>query len=164
MKERKEGERSNSMKTEFVKMYKHEEFGVKLKILRPELREMEEKETETRIDGISFKDLRESLVKLKLSEDDKSKNSSSKHDMLGHLGRTPTFMMQPPKEELVEKFHIDNDFLMKQILNLKTKSVPYLSRMSFIILMLGFIYSADWYEFWIPIVFQKNVGHVKVRR
>ncbi|KAL5574505.1 hypothetical protein UlMin_016204 [Ulmus minor] len=128
MKERKEGERSNSMKTEFVKMYKHEEFGAKLKILRPEekgddwfsleelnerlmkLREMEEKETETRIDGISFKDLRESLVKLKLSEDDKSKKSSIERlDMLGHLGRTPTFMMQPPKEELVEKyFHPDN--------------------------------------------------------
>ncbi|KAL5576086.1 hypothetical protein UlMin_017785 [Ulmus minor] len=128
MKERKEGERSNSIKTEFVKMYKHEELGAKLKILRPEekgdawfsleelnerlmkLREMEEKETETRIDGISFKDLRESLVKLKLSEDDKSKKSSIERlDMLGHLGRTPTFMMQPPKEELVEKyFHPDN--------------------------------------------------------
>ncbi|KAL5538191.1 hypothetical protein UlMin_045591 [Ulmus minor] len=113
MKERKEGERSNSMKMEFVKMYKHRELGVKLNILGPEekgddcLREMEKKVTETKIDGIYFKDLRESLVKLKLYEDDKSKNSSIERlDMLGHLGRTPAFMMQPPKGELVEKhFH-----------------------------------------------------------
>ncbi|XVF24702.1 hypothetical protein REPUB_Repub13aG0150200 [Reevesia pubescens] len=96
------------------------------------LREMEEKETESRIGGVSFKDLRESLYKLNMSEDEKQKKnllicdemglkrkisglrplldkSFQGIDILDHLGRTPNFMLQPPKEHLVEKyFHPDN--------------------------------------------------------
>ncbi|XP_075670256.1 uncharacterized protein LOC142640028 [Castanea sativa] len=73
------------MKTDFVKMYSYGELGEKLRKLRPsveegkkegetlwfslselnqrlmKLREMEEKDTESRIGRISFKDLRESL-------------------------------------------------------------------------------------------------------
>ncbi|XVF26518.1 hypothetical protein REPUB_Repub14bG0023900 [Reevesia pubescens] len=118
-----------AMKTEFVKIYGYAELGQKLKELRPEkkggegwfsleelserltkLREMEEKETESRIGGVLFKDLRESLSKLKMSEDEKQRKTSLQRiDILDHLGRTPNFMLQPPKEPLVEKyFHSDN--------------------------------------------------------
>ena len=101
--ERKEGERETmAMKTEFVKMYSYGELGEKLRKLRPsvqegkkegdtlgfslselnerlmKLREMEEKETESRIGGVSFKDLRESLVWLRLTETEKAKKNSSK--------------------------------------------------------------------------------------
>jgi len=92
-----EGE-TTAMKTEFVKMYSYNELGKKLKELRPEgkkeeeasfslgelnerlikLREMEEKETESRIGGVLYKDLRESLLTLKMSDDEKAKKSSSK--------------------------------------------------------------------------------------
>ncbi|KAF3960420.1 hypothetical protein CMV_014862 [Castanea mollissima] len=133
--ERKEGERETmAMKTEFVKMYSYGELGEKLRKLRPsvqegkkegdalgfslselnerlmKLREMEEKETESRIGGVSYKDLRESLVWLRLTETEKAKkNSIQRLDILGQLGRTPNFMLQPPKEHLVEKyFHPDN--------------------------------------------------------
>ncbi|KAJ8616185.1 hypothetical protein MRB53_035557 [Persea americana] len=75
-------------------MYSYGELGEKLKILRPaaatagkkdwlslgelneglmKLREMEEKETESRIGGVSFKDLRDSLVRLRKSSDESSK-------------------------------------------------------------------------------------------
>ncbi|XWS11729.1 hypothetical protein CRYUN_Cryun37aG0024700 [Craigia yunnanensis] len=118
-----------AMKTEFIKMYDYAELGQKLKELRPEmkreegwfslqelnerlmkLREMEEKETESRIGGVSFKDVRESLSRLKMSTDEKQKKPSFlRIDILDHLGRTPNFMLQPPKEHLVEKyFHPDN--------------------------------------------------------
>lgn len=92
-----EGE-TTAMKVEFVKMYSYDELGEKLRKLRPEgkkeeegwfslgelnerlikLREMEEKETESRIGGVSFKDLRESLLRLRMSDDEKAKKSSSK--------------------------------------------------------------------------------------
>ncbi|XP_022722739.1 uncharacterized protein LOC111279933 [Durio zibethinus] len=128
MKEMTKG-RQAAMKTDFVKMYGYTELGLKLKELRPKakggegwfslrelnerlmkLREMEEKETESRIGGVLFKDLRESLSKLKMSEDEKQKKTSLQRiDILDHLGRTPNFMLQPPKEHLVEKyFHPDN--------------------------------------------------------
>ena len=79
-------------------MYSYGELGEKLKILRPaaatagkkdwfslgelnerlmKLREMEEKETESRIGGVSFKDLRDSLVRLRKSSDESSKKSNS---------------------------------------------------------------------------------------
>ncbi|EXB67216.1 30S ribosomal protein S15 [Morus notabilis] len=127
------------MKTEFVKVYSYEELGEKLKKLRPEgkgegwfsmeelnqrlmnLREIEQKETESRIAGLPYRDLRESLAKLRLSSDEEKagKASIERLDVLGQLGRTPSFMMQPPKEHLVERasallsykltyFHPDN--------------------------------------------------------
>ncbi|XWS19132.1 hypothetical protein CRYUN_Cryun32bG0105400 [Craigia yunnanensis] len=118
-----------AMKTEFVKMYDYPELGQKLKELRPDrkggegwfslqelnerlmkLREMEEKEIESRISGVSYKDMRESLFTLKMSWDEKQKKTSFQRiDILDNLGRTPNFMLQPPKEQLVEKyFHPDN--------------------------------------------------------
>ncbi|XP_022948487.1 uncharacterized protein LOC111452150 [Cucurbita moschata] len=128
MMDRKQGE-NEGMKTEFVKMYSHGELGTKLRALRPEkakeknwfsltelnerlmkLRTMEEKETESKIGGISFQDLRESLVKMKMSDDEKAKKTTIQRlDILGQLGRTPNHMLQPPQEHLVEKyFHPDN--------------------------------------------------------
>ncbi|XP_028116794.1 uncharacterized protein LOC114314509 [Camellia sinensis] len=93
MREKKEPE-SPAMKTEFVKSYSQEELGMKLRKLRPEaktenwfslgelnerlmkLREMEEKETELKVGGISFRDLRESLEKLKISDNEKTKRQT----------------------------------------------------------------------------------------
>ncbi|ERN08592.1 cell wall protein RBR3 isoform X1 [Amborella trichopoda] len=122
---------SGSLKTEFVKVYSYSELGEKLRKLRPDevegknwfsleelnerlkkLREIEEKENEARVGGVSFKDLRESLVQLKISSDAASKKSSMQRlAMLGQLGGqvTPSFMLSPPKDELIEKyFHPDN--------------------------------------------------------
>lgn len=93
---RNEEEGSNAMKTDFVKLYDHAELGEKLRRLRPEakgdswfslkelnerlmkLREMEEKKTQAAMSGISFRDLRDSLVKLKISDEEKVKKTSSK--------------------------------------------------------------------------------------
>ncbi|KAG5249756.1 hypothetical protein OIU76_003583 [Salix suchowensis] len=124
-----EGRAKGEMSTEFVKMYSHGELGDKLKSLRPtvkrgekgwftlkelnerlrKLREMEEKETESRIGGFSYRDLRESLVKLKVSNDEKAiKNSVQRLNLMGQL-RASNVMLQPPKKHLVEKyFHPDN--------------------------------------------------------
>ncbi|EOY25982.1 Structural constituent of ribosome, putative [Theobroma cacao] len=122
----KEGEAA--MKTEFVKMYSYGELGMRLKQLRPErkggegwfslqelnerlmkLREMDSKESESRI-GEAFKDLRKSLYDIKRADDEKQKRTFIQRiDILDHLGRTPNFMLRPPKEHLVEKyFHPDN--------------------------------------------------------
>ncbi|PQQ08429.1 uncharacterized protein Pyn_38426 [Prunus yedoensis var. nudiflora] len=128
IKGRNEEEGSNAMKTDFVKLYDHAELGEKLRRLRPEakgdswfslkelnerlmkLREMEEQETQAAMSGLSFRDLRDSLVKLKISDEEKVKKTSIQRlDILGQFGRTPSFMLQPPKEYLVEKyFHPDN--------------------------------------------------------
>ncbi|KAJ6326206.1 hypothetical protein OIU78_013329 [Salix suchowensis] len=118
-----EGRAKGEMSTEFVKMYSHGELGDKLKSLRPtvkrgekgwftlkelnerlrKLREMEEKETESRIGGFSYRDLRESLVKLKVSNDEKAiKNSVQRLNLMGQL-RASNVMLQPPKKHLVEK-------------------------------------------------------------
>jgi hypothetical protein len=89
-----------AMKTEFVKMYGYEELGMKLRKLRPsmeegkkealclslselndrlmKLREMEEKETELRMAGVPYKDLKGSLSALiRMSEIEKAKKNSS---------------------------------------------------------------------------------------
>lgn len=121
-------------KTEFMKLYSYEELGDKLRKLRPDvqheekkgmgfslselnerlqkLREIEEKETESKIGGISFKDLRESLVQLRMTTESSNKKSSLQRlALLGQLGGqvTPNFMLQPPKDHLIEQyFHPDN--------------------------------------------------------
>ncbi|KAL2554888.1 S15/NS1 [Forsythia ovata] len=126
---RESGDKAGTaMRTEFVKMYSYNELGEKLKMLRPDkkkgtwfslqelnerlmkLREIEEKESEARIGGVTFMDLRESLVRLRMSDDEKArKNTMQRLDVLGQLGGTPSFMLSPPKEHLVEKyFHPDN--------------------------------------------------------
>lgn len=77
-------------------MYTCDELGEKLRRLRPEeaakgganwfslnelnerlakLRELEEKETESKLGGVSFRDLRESLVRLKEADANKKANS-----------------------------------------------------------------------------------------
>ncbi|KAF8407202.1 hypothetical protein HHK36_006329 [Tetracentron sinense] len=90
---------SQALKMEFVKIYSYDEFGQKhqpadakgfsldeLNERLMKLREIEEKETKLRIGGVSFKDLRESLVRLRMSDDDKSRKSLSGGGMCGRLG------------------------------------------------------------------------------
>ena len=74
IRERKEGDEPSVRKTESVKMIDE---------LNPKrLRELEEKETESRSAGLSYKDMRksllmkESLVELKLSFDDEKKKTN----------------------------------------------------------------------------------------
>lgn len=105
--EMENGDKTDKTKrTDFVKLYSHEELGEKLRMLRPKesgekdktgkkakgsgfsleelndrlakLREMEEREKNTSKIGVSFRDLRESLEKLRDSE--MQKKSSSKID------------------------------------------------------------------------------------
>ncbi|KAE7997260.1 hypothetical protein FH972_001908 [Carpinus fangiana] len=77
-----EGE-TMATKTEFVKKYSTEELYKKLSELPPEGRfisnemlEMEEKETESNIGGVHMRDLRESLMTLKMSNDENAMKSS----------------------------------------------------------------------------------------
>ncbi|XP_028766445.1 uncharacterized protein LOC114724290 isoform X2 [Neltuma alba] len=127
LREKERGEISDEMKMEFVKSYEHEELGEKLRKLRPpakgavwfslrelndrlvKLREMDEKENEqSRIPGLSVKDLKEVFIKVNASGK-QEKKSALRLDILREMGRTPSFMLQPPKEHLVEKyFHPDN--------------------------------------------------------
>ncbi|XP_031491647.1 uncharacterized protein LOC116258586 [Nymphaea colorata] len=123
---------SESRRTEFVKMYTYGQLGEKLRMLRPEvklkgrsgfslvelndrlrrLREMEEKETQSRTDAVSYADLRDSLLQLRTSQHaEAAKTSMQRLALLGQLGGqvTPSYMLSPPKDDLVEKyFHPDN--------------------------------------------------------
>ncbi|KAL6996674.1 hypothetical protein U1Q18_006803 [Sarracenia purpurea var. burkii] len=133
---------SPAMKTEFVKMYSYEELGQKLRNLRPEakrdnwfslgelnerlvkLREMEEKETESRFGGVTFKDLRESLIRMRISDDEKTKKQTIQRlNVLSQLGGTPNFMLAPPKENLVEKYFHPDNMSSSEKLNLELQKV-----------------------------------------
>ncbi|KAA8541963.1 hypothetical protein F0562_023115 [Nyssa sinensis] len=71
-------------------------------VLGKEMREKEE--TDSRIGVDAFKEVREQLLALKMSENDKAKRSSLQEpNILSQLGRTPNFMPAPPKEQLIEK-------------------------------------------------------------
>ncbi|XP_051119697.1 uncharacterized protein LOC127243629 [Andrographis paniculata] len=107
--------------------YGYKDLGEKLKSLRPEkrkgkwfslqelndrlakLREIENKKSEEGL-GVAVKDIRDSLKKMSKSKDEKARQGTIQR--LGILGAglgTPSFMLYPPKEELVEKFfHPDN--------------------------------------------------------
>ncbi|KAH7866742.1 hypothetical protein Vadar_024345 [Vaccinium darrowii] len=129
MREKKEKKENEwSARTEFLRNYTFDELGQKLRKLRPEgkkgewfsfgelnerlmkLRELEEKEAEERRSGLNFAELRQSLMFLSMSKDEKTKKQNLQRlDVLGQLGGTPNFMLSPPKEHLVEKyFHPDN--------------------------------------------------------
>lgn len=133
LRDKRDGE-SPASRTEFLKMYTYDELGAKLKKLRPaeaasgkkkdwfsleelndrlrKLREIEEKETSSRVGGLSFKDLRDCLEKLERSSNENMKKSSMQRlALLGQIGGqvTPSFMLSPPKEHLVDKYsHPDN--------------------------------------------------------
>ncbi|MCD7459916.1 hypothetical protein HAX54_042297 [Datura stramonium] len=124
----KEGDKERR-RTEFVRMYSHGELGEKLKMLRPtkeekgsfslqELKdrlvklreETDENESKSTMAGVVFKELKESLFQLSHHDAQKAKKTMLQRlDVLGQLGGTPSFMLHPPKEHLVEKFfHPDN--------------------------------------------------------
>ncbi|XP_015085904.1 uncharacterized protein LOC107029101 [Solanum pennellii] len=126
----KEGD-YEGMKMEFTRNYRHGELGEKLKMLRPvkkeekgwfslhelnerlmKVREADEIESKTMVAGGVYKDLKESLYIISQNGDLKSKSKKTmiqRLDVLGQLGGTPSFMLHPPKEHLVEKFfHPDN--------------------------------------------------------
>ncbi|KZV22606.1 hypothetical protein F511_02623 [Dorcoceras hygrometricum] len=109
----------------FVRTYSDEEMGKKLASLRPEkkgkwfslqelndrlakMRVLEEKEIAARGFSFHLKELKESLVTIKLNSEQKAKRDMHKHYVFS-LGGTPSYMLQPPKDHLVEKyFHPDH--------------------------------------------------------
>ncbi|GKB66097.1 hypothetical protein Tco_0927509 [Tanacetum coccineum] len=119
---------SDETKTEFVRMYSYVQLGEKLRALRivndnkgsrkgktfslaelnqrlKKLRELDDKETQGNGSGINFAHLRESLIKL--NDDDKTKKTAAQRiNVFAQLGGTPSFMLSPPKEELVEKVSV----------------------------------------------------------
>ncbi|XP_047329610.1 uncharacterized protein LOC124932940 [Impatiens glandulifera] len=117
---------SPSMKTEFMKTYTYDQLGEKLKKLRPnteadnwfsltelnerlvKLREIEQKESDSMAGGFNFKVLKESIKMVS----DAQKNMTlpvPRFDIIGNLNETPSYMRNPPKEQLFEKyFHPDN--------------------------------------------------------
>ncbi|XP_078445824.1 uncharacterized protein LOC144714892 [Wolffia australiana] len=139
LKNKPESEGEATRKTEFLKTYDFEELGEKLRRLRPggearfsleelnerlaRLRELEEKETEYSIGGVSFKDLRESLVKLR--DADSKKASMNKFSILASLGgqATPAYMLSPPKEHLVEKYTLPEHLSAAEKLQLRLNQV-----------------------------------------
>ncbi|KAL7139878.1 hypothetical protein ABFS83_09G083200 [Erythranthe nasuta] len=119
------------LRTGSLKMYDYSELGSKLKELRPEgkkgkwfslielnerlakLRQIEEEkkqQSQLGMGGQLLDDLRDSIYNLSVSTDEKEKKRlKQKYNILSQLGGTPTFMMSPPKDHLVEKyFHPDN--------------------------------------------------------
>ncbi|XP_057724202.1 uncharacterized protein LOC130940160 [Arachis stenosperma] len=123
LKEMNEKKGSGPPVTGFVKMYSFPELGEKLRALRAEgwgregfsiaelnerlvkLRKLEEMESRSTLIGVGIQPLQESLIVLEQA----SKEKQQRFDMLGHLGGRPSFMMDPPKENLVERyFHPDN--------------------------------------------------------
>lgn len=146
---------SAAAKTEFMKMYSYDDLGEKLRKLRPDvqheerkglgfslselnerlqkLREIEEKETESKIGGISFKDLRESLVQLRVTTESSNKKSSLQRlALLGQLGgqATPNFMLQPPKDHLIEQYFHPDNMSSAEKLKLELKKVREKFRMN----------------------------------
>ncbi|KAL0925761.1 hypothetical protein M5K25_004131 [Dendrobium thyrsiflorum] len=131
-------------RTEFLKMYGYEELGEKLQRLRPvkdgkkgewfsftelnerlaKLRELEEKETESKMGGLSFRDIRESLERLKDSNATKKANMQ-RFSLFANLGRqgTPTFMLNPPQEHLLENYFHPDHMSSGEKLKLELKKV-----------------------------------------
>ncbi|XP_016176351.1 uncharacterized protein LOC107618726 [Arachis ipaensis] len=122
-KEMNEKKGSRPPVTGFVKMYSFPELGEKLRALRAQgggregfsiaelnerlvkLRELEVMESRSTLIGVDIQPLQESLLVLEQA----SKEKEQRLDMLGHLGGRPSFMMDPPKQHLVERyFHPDN--------------------------------------------------------
>ncbi|RID48399.1 hypothetical protein BRARA_I04911 [Brassica rapa] len=125
-KEMEDGNGGEGETEEYLKMYREDELGEKLRMLRPEGKKEE--------GWFSFEELNERLVKLRqvekkevknqrwnfsvlrnvigTLEDDKAKNeavSLQNLDILGYWDGTPEYKHYPPKDELVETyFHSDN--------------------------------------------------------
>ncbi|KAJ4890029.1 hypothetical protein Rs2_29777 [Raphanus sativus] len=121
-----EGRSREGETEEFLKIYREDELGEKLKMLRPEgkkeegwfsleelnqrlvkLRQVDEKDVKNQ--RVNFSVLRNVIGTF---EDEEAKNeavSLQNLDILGYLDGTPEYKHYPPKDELVETyFHSDN--------------------------------------------------------
>ncbi|XP_073039158.1 uncharacterized protein [Primulina eburnea] len=121
----KDNEASSAGRLKFFRPYSFEEMGKKLVSLRPEkkgkwfslqelndrldrMRVLEEKEIEARGSSFLYRELRESLVTINSKSEGLAKRDMHKQYVLS-LGGTPSFMLEPPKDHLVEKyFHPDH--------------------------------------------------------
>lgn len=123
----RKGETEEMMTTEFLKIYREDELGEKLRRLRPEGKKKEE-------GWFSLQELNQRLVKLRQVEEKEVYNqrgnvsvlrnvigtfrneeaineaiSQQNHDIMGYLDGTPEYKLYPPKDDLVETyFHTDN--------------------------------------------------------
>lgn len=137
------GNDGNDTGMELVKSYDYPELGMKLGLLRPEKRKgkwfslqelnerlvklwkiEEEEDKGLLVQGVTFKDLRECLLKARLSVDEKArKKTMLRLDILGSLGETQSFMDSPPKEYLVEKYFHPDNMSAAEKLNLELEKV-----------------------------------------
>ncbi|XP_073145027.1 uncharacterized protein [Henckelia pumila] len=110
----------------YARSYNYEEMGKKLASLRPDkkgkwfslqelndrldkMRLLEEKETESSSSSILYKELRECLVAIDSKSEGQAKRDIHQQYTLSYLGGTPSFMLKPPKDHLLEKyFHPDH--------------------------------------------------------
>lgn len=116
----RKGETEEMMTTEFLKIYREDELGEKLRRLRPEGKKKEE-------GWFSLQELNQRLVKLRQVEEKEVYNqrgnvsvlrnvigtfrneeaineaiSQQNHDIMGYLDGTPEYKLYPPKDDLVE--------------------------------------------------------------
>ncbi|KAI3839476.1 hypothetical protein MKW92_038541 [Papaver armeniacum] len=136
IKEKSEAE-IEAMKTEFLNPYSHEELGRKLRQLRPDettekeftlhglnerlkkLRVMEEQVVD-KVGGLPLKSLKESLLKLKLDSDDKSRMQMHNISIFGGYRNQYT---GPAKELLVEKYSHPDNMSSEEKMKLELKKV-----------------------------------------
>ncbi|KAF8049546.1 hypothetical protein N665_2183s0008 [Sinapis alba] len=121
------GGETEEMMTEFLKIYREDELGEKLRGLRPEgkkeegwfsleelnqrlvkLRQVEEKEVHNHQRG-NVSVIRNVIETFRNKEAMDDAISQQNHDILGYLDGTPEYKLYPPKDDLVNTyFHTDN--------------------------------------------------------
>ncbi|WJX42712.1 hypothetical protein P8452_29913 [Trifolium repens] len=121
---------ANSKNLDFVRLYKDDELGEKLKKLRPQVkgkdwfsiaelnerlkkvREMDEIEASSKTNDEKAKiysNIKNAISNMKPKGSDTPKIPLQRVDFLSIMNGTPTYLTKPPKEHLVEKyFHPDN--------------------------------------------------------
>uniref|UniRef100_A0A1J3FWH7 Small ribosomal subunit protein uS15c n=4 Tax=Noccaea caerulescens TaxID=107243 RepID=A0A1J3FWH7_NOCCA len=124
---KKTAEEIEEMKSEFIKSYDTEELGEILRTYRPQgkkeegwfslqelnqrlvkLREAEEEVAKRTRKNDHFIDIRNTIASTKI-EEERKKKASQNLNFLDVLNGTPKYLLEPPKEELVETyFHPDN--------------------------------------------------------
>lgn len=128
-----EAETGKLASTEFLKIYTHEELGQKLKSLRPEdsqegkndwfsleelnvrlskLRELEQKEKDQKVHGLSLAALTDSLKHITQRETmNRNKQTAQSMSIFANFNSlmTPNYTLKPPQEQLLDNyFHPDH--------------------------------------------------------
>lgn len=136
---------------ELVKDYSKNDLGEKLRQLRPDgvkqgkdwfslselnerlikLRELDQQEKLTSPAALNFDALRKTLKQMQTSENENNRKTNNlRVGLVGQLGGTPTYMLAPPKENLVEKYFHPDNMSSAEKLKLELKAVRNEFKMS----------------------------------